>query len=109
MRWPGVMHILGGVQPQSIEVKFGNPIARVADKELADLTRPRPVKIDGGSPVIFITIGEVAVAVSREVIPVWTEVVVDHVKDNAKPAPVSGIDETFAGLGVAVHMRRGIE
>ena len=79
-----VVHRLRGIDPQPIEPVFVDPVGGVAAEELADRTRFGSVEVQP-SPHSFER-GEIVAGVTREHAPVRTEVVVDHVEDDARPS-----------------------
>src|SRR5262245_24951149 len=90
-------------------MKFGNPVASVVDKELAYFVRSRPIKIYCRSPIIFITSGEIVFAVDREIIAVWTEMVVHDVENDPQTVAVGGIDKALECLCIAIVVGWGIK
>ena len=55
-----VENLLGGVEPQAIEVKFLDPVARVRDKQLADRPRIGAVEIDCVAPFVLVPAAEIS-------------------------------------------------
>src|SRR6476659_679257 len=59
---------LGGIETKSVEVKFLDPITAVRNEEFPDRSRVRAVKVDGGAPVVLVSIGKIVVRKDAEVV-----------------------------------------
>ena len=92
---------MDGIQPQAVEMELLEPIKRVVDHELADVSRIRAVVVDGSTPWRLVPLGEQR-RVAAEVVALGAEVVVDHVEEDHQPAPVGGVDESLEILRAAI-------
>src|SRR5215831_1693967 len=73
------------VQPQRIEVILLQPVERIFEEKTTYLVAARSIVVDGLSPWRAIPIGKVR-TISPEVVPLWTEMVVDDVQRHSQPA-----------------------
>ena len=103
------MNVLRRVEPQTVEVKFVNPVARVGQHVVANPGRSLAVEVDGGAPVGMAVPIEVGVRELREVVAVGTEVIVDDVEDDPDAKGVRAVDEAAKVVRRAVEMRGGEE
>ncbi|CAJ5431243.1 Uncharacterised protein [Burkholderia pseudomallei] len=85
-----------GVDPQSVEPVFVEPVQRVLEKERARL---RAREIDGRPPCGIAVAAEERGRVAGQQVAVGAEVVVDDVEQHLKPEPVRGIDERLQRVG----------
>ena len=85
-------------------MKLVDPIPGVGEKELTYWTGMLAVKVDGFAPVGGITVGKIFWGELHEVVPVRSEVVVDHIEDHSEPQCVRLIDETATSVGGAVEL-----
>src|SRR5579864_6013947 len=83
------------VQAQAVKVILLQPVKRVVNEIIANRTAPRPVKVDGRTPRRAMTVGKKLRRVKRQVIPFWTEVVINHVQENHQVLRVGSIDEAL--------------
>ena len=95
-----------GIEPQGIDVKFGNPVERVLDEEAAHLIAVRPVEVDGLPPGRAVAVGEIGAEIP-EVVSFRAEMVVDHVQDHGQSLLVAGVDQPLQTLGAAVGVLDG--
>ena len=79
-----VEDLLRGVEAETVEMKFVDPVAGIGDDELAHRRGIRAVEVDRLAPFVFVSIGEVVVGELREVVAVRAEVVVDHVENHTE-------------------------
>lgn len=85
-----------GVDPQSVEPVFVEPVQRVLEKERARL---RAREIDGRPPCGIAVAAEERGRVAGQQVAVGAEVVVDDVEQHLKPEPVRGVDERLQRVG----------
>jgi hypothetical protein len=101
-----VVDLLRGVEAQAVEVKFVDPVGRVADEELAHRRGVGTVEVDRVAPFVVVAIGEVGRRERSQVIADRSEVVVDDVENHRDAAAVRGVDEAAEVVRAAVEMRR---
>ena len=106
VRTARVVHRLRRVEPQAVEMELADPVLGVPHHELAHRRGMRPVEIDRVAPLVVVAVGEVVGAELAQVAAVRTEVVVDHVEDDAEPHAVRGVDEALERVGIAVAVVR---
>ncbi len=97
-----------GVQPQTIHVELVDPIAGVADNELAHRAAIGPVVVDCVAPIGAVR-RHVIVGVHAQIVSAGTEVVVDHVQHHAQSFTVGRIDKAPEIIGPAVQPRGRIQ
>ena len=88
-----VEDLLGGVEPQPVEMEFAHPIGGVFAHEFPHRSGALAVEIDGIAPFVLVFVGDVGGREKRQVIPVRPEMIVDDVENDAEPEPVRRIDE----------------
>ena len=80
-----VFHFLRRIEPETVEMKFLNPIATVSDKELAHRTRVRSVKINRFTPIVFfVARGEVVFGKRADIVSIRTEVVINNIENHGQ-------------------------
>ena len=97
-----VLDRVDGVEAQSVEMEFLDPIFGVLDEEVAHRARIRAVEPDRVAPGGFMPAGEEIGRIERQKVPLGTEVVVDDVEQDRDPLPVSRLDEGFEILRPAI-------
>src|SRR5689334_2307585 len=100
------MHALSGVEAQTVETKFIDPVAGICDKELAHGPGIFAIEVDGLTPLVLISVREVALREACEVIPVRTKMVVDDVQDDRETEAMRDLDEAAQVVGVAIEAGR---
>ena len=98
--------LLRGVEPQAVEMKLVDPVAGIADEELAHRRRVVAVEVEGVAPFVVVALGEVRRREGAQVVADRPEVVVDHVEDDRNPRGVRRVDEPAEVVRTAVEMRR---
>ena len=96
------------VEAQSVEVKSADPVFRVLDDEVPNRARVGPVEIDCIAPRRPMAVGEEVRRIAREVIPLRSEMIVDHVEQHRYAALVRRFDEGLQVLGPAVARVGGV-
>ena len=81
------------VEAQSVQAERVNPVFGVLNDEVANGTRVGPVEIDRLAPRRPMSIGEKVRRVGREVIPLRSKMIVDHVEQHGDAASVRRFDE----------------
>jgi hypothetical protein len=76
-----IADILGGIEPEPIEVVFFNPVARILHEKLPYRLAVRAIEIDGLAPLILVPVGEVIGREGLQKVTVGPDVVVDNVQD----------------------------
>src|SRR5437868_14827724 len=74
---------LRGIEAESVEMKFLDPVASIGNEELPDRPTIFPVEINRFTPFVFPLTIHVIVGVNTEVISIRPEVVVDDVENHA--------------------------
>ena len=97
---------LNGVEPQSVDMELVDPIAGVADKEIADRAGRGGVEVDRFAPLGVMLLGNVVARVEPRVVTHRTEVVVNHIEQHAEPAAVGRVDKATKIVGLAVQPSR---
>src|SRR5262245_19005956 len=87
-------------------MKLVDPVPGVGQHELPDRSGLRPVEVQGRPPLGGVAIGEVIGRVSREVVAVGAQVVVDDVEDDAQARGVRSIHEPAQVVRRTVEARR---
>ena len=100
----GIEDLLSRIEPEAVEVKFFDPVRRVARKELAHRRRPVSVEVERLTPLRAPL--EVVFTKLLEIIAIGTEMVVHDVEDDAEAVGVCVIDEGAEVVGSAVVMVR---
>ena len=90
------------VQAEAIEAKNFDPVLGVLDHEVTNRPRACAVEIDRVAPGRAVAIGEEVRSVGAEVIPLWSEMIVDHVEEHGDSALVRRFDEALEVLRAAV-------
>src|SRR5688572_26182005 len=88
-------------------MELRNPIPRIGNKEFAYRRGVGPVKVDRLTPLVLVTLGEVAVRELFHVVSVGTKVVIDDVKDDAHSQCVRSIDECAEFIWRSIQSRGG--
>ena len=97
-----VVDLVGGVEPEAVQVVLLDPVERVVAEERADDLAPRPVEVHGGAPRRLVSRAGERGRVGAEVVALGTEVVVDHVEEDGEVARVARLDQRLQLLGAAV-------
>ena len=97
-----VLDRVDGVEAQSVEMKFLDPIFGVLDEEVAHRARIRSVELDRVAPGGFMPAGEEIGRIERQKVPLGAEVIVDDVEQDRDPLPVGRLDEGFEILRPAI-------
>ena len=101
-----VVDRLRGVQPQAIEMKLIDPIARVGGEELADGAGVGSIEVDRLAPFGLVLVGEVGRSEWLQVVSVRPQVVVNHIKDHPDADCVGDVDEMAEVVRRAVQSGR---
>jgi hypothetical protein len=105
LRLGGIADLVDGVEPQTVHAELREPVERVLDEEaphgaLRVVDPGAPRRVPGGV--------EERRRVGVEVIPLRSEVVVDHVEKHHEPPRVRGVDKRPQVVRSAVGGMRGI-
>ena len=79
-----VVDILRCVEPQPVELILLDPVRDVRQYELAYRAGVLAIEIERRSPVGLIAVCEVVGRELGQIVPVWAEMVVDHVEDDRR-------------------------
>ena len=88
-----IENCLRRVEPQSVEMILVDPITRIGDKKLAHWASIGTVEIDRLTPIVDVTVSEISRGEQVEIVSVWTEMIIDDVKDNRDPESMGAIDK----------------
>ncbi len=86
------------IQPQPVKTVLAQPVQRVFDREGAHL---RHAVIDRAAPR-RLRLGKERWRIAAEVIPLGTEVIVDHVEEHHHSAQMRRVDQGFQIVGAAI-------
>src|ERR1043166_1299604 len=95
-----------GVETESVEVVFVDPVEGVLDHVAAHRPGAGPVEIDPGSPRASTGAGGVAGTEASLVGTVRAEVVVDHIEVDRQAEPMGLVHQRAKIVGAAIAMRR---
>ena len=101
-----VPNVVDGVEPQTVETKFLQPIEHIVDEEL---THRLALEGDGAAPRRAALRIEEVRRVEMEIIPLRPEMIIDDVEHDHEPALVSRIDQTLQTVRAAISRVRRIE
>ena len=93
---------LHGVEAQTIEMEFIDPIAGIGDEKLPDRPGVGLVEVDRAAPVGFVMPAVESVREHVEVVVGRAEVVIDHVENHAEPEAMRLVDEAAEIIGAAI-------
>src|SRR5690242_20178239 len=88
VRLRAVEDLLCGIEPQTVEMKFVDPVRRIGDEELAHWYGIGSIEVDGIAPLVLVFVGEVSGRERPQVISGRSEVVVDNIQQHADPVRV---------------------
>ena len=95
----GVVDVLRGIQPETIQMELVDPVAGVRDAEFAHWIGFVAIVVDGWPPVGLYLAGEVLRRELAEVVSVGAEMIVDHVQDHTQAERMRSIDEAAKVVG----------
>src|SRR5262245_59670640 len=104
-----VEYRVDGVQPQPIEMELNQPIEGVIDEKIAYRPATGSSEIDCSAPRCLMPVSEKGWGNCRQVIPLGSEMVVDHIEKDREAARVARLDEPLQLCGPAVGRGWGIE
>src|SRR5208282_1067760 len=93
---------VNGVQTQSVEMIFGQPIEGIMDKEVPDDLAFRAIEVDAVAPGSTVPIGKELWRVRTEIISFRAKMVVDNIQQNHHSAVMGASDKLFEIFGAAV-------
>ena len=102
MRLAGIVDGVHRIQPESIEVKFLEPVERVVNEEVAHRARVRTIEVDAGAPRRVMAVREELRCVEVQIIAFGPEMVIDDVEQHHQAARVRGGHQRLEILGRAV-------
>src|SRR5215472_13348197 len=91
-----------GVEAQSVEVKFTQPIECVVNEELEYWPAVRAVEIQRFPPRRPVTVGKELRGILVQIVPLSSEVVVDHVQKHHQSSGMCALDEMLQVFRTAV-------
>src|SRR5262249_14630017 len=87
---PAVVHDrMYGVEPQTVEVVFLQPVESIVDEEITHRPAVVAIEVDGCSPGGVMPLGKELGRIQTEIVSFRTEMVVDHVQYDGEP-PLMG-------------------
>ena len=93
---------MDGIEPQSIEMIFRQPVEGIVDEEVSHHPAVRPIKVDRLAPGCRMARGEKLRRVFAQVISLRPEVVVDHVQYHHDAPGVGTLDQALQIIRPAV-------
>lgn len=93
-----------GIESKTIEMKFAQPIQRIADDEVAGAVRVLVIEVERFAPVSLVTFAEVVRRKAFEIVAVGSEMVVDDIENDGEPVTVSCVDESLEPVVIAINM-----
>src|SRR5262249_43373221 len=88
------------------QVKLPHPIGGVRHEEFAHRPALLAIEVDRLAPLIRMAISKVILRELLQIVPIRTEVVIDHIEDHAQPQFVRLVDESPKIVGPSVDSRR---
>ena len=93
------------VKPQPVKMIFRDPVSHVCQKKVSHRQTIVAIKVDGRSP-LRACLGKIVIRVLAQVVAVWAEVIVDHVKNYADAVLMSGVDHLAKIVRAAISVKR---
>src|SRR5580658_3313637 len=90
----GIYNRMDGVESKRVDMKIRYPFQSVLNEISTDLIAARAIEINRASPGGLVEIRKIGTEV-RQVVSLWTEVVVDHVEHHGNTFLVARVDEGF--------------
>src|SRR6516162_8223432 len=103
-----VVDLMNRVEPQPVDVIFGQPVQRIVDEESSYSIALRAVEIDRRAPRRAIAIGEEP-AILAEVITFRTEMVVNDVEHDRESLAMACVDEPLESERPAIRCMRRVK
>ncbi len=102
-RWlnPRIFDLVHRIEPQAVEVIFGEPVAGVGENKIAHRFRAWAIEIHRRAPGRRVRVGEQR-RVLRQIVTFRAEVIVDDVEQHRQVAGVGRIDEGLEVVGPAI-------
>src|SRR5579862_212440 len=102
-----VRNLVYGVQPQSVKVKFVQPVKRVMNEEVPNGAAADAVEVNCISPGGAMPASKELRRIKTEVVSLGTEMVVDNVEKHHDAEVVRGLNESFEIVGATVRVIGG--
>jgi hypothetical protein len=83
-----------GVESQGVDVELGDPEEGIVDEKTTHFIAVRAIEVERASPRGLVALGKVG-AVVREIVSVWSEMVIDDVEDHRQTVPMAGLHQPF--------------
>ena len=80
------------IKAQPVEMVFFEPVKCIVDKVVAHYPVMRGGEIDRGSPRRVAALGKEVWRDRRQVIPLWAEMIVNHIEQDREPARMARLD-----------------
>ena len=93
---------MNGIEAESVEVIFLEPVKSIVNEEVAHDTTVRAIEVDRISPGCLMALGKELRRVLVEVIAFRTEVVVDNIEKDHQPFFVRGLNHALQIFGPSV-------
>src|SRR5215469_5676508 len=97
-----VRYSIDGIEAQSVQMILAQPIKRILNKELAHHFASRTIEINRLAPWRVMMIREELRSVEPQVIPFWSEVVVDNIKKYHHASMMGNLNEMFQIMRSAI-------
>ena len=99
------MDALGGVETETIEMKFCDPVTPVANEKFADRSGVFAVEVNRVTPFVLSLAIDVILRVNAKVISVRPEMIINNVKDHTQIKPMRAIDKCAQVVRGSVKVR----
>src|SRR5215472_4796030 len=99
---------VNSVQPQAVKVIFLEPVERVMDEEITNNPAVCAVEIDSPAPGRAMAIGKELGRIQAQLVPLGTEVVVNHVEKDHQPFIMRALNKLFQVFRTAIRTVRGV-
>src|ERR1700687_4407495 len=96
------------IEPERIDVIFGEPVKCIVDKEPPNAVAVGAVEIDRRTPRRSITVSKTGCVLTK-IVSFRTQVVVDDVEYNGQALAMAGVDQLLESRGAAIGRMRRIE
>src|ERR1700721_1343962 len=97
-----VVNVLGGIEPQPIQMEFPDPVCGVRQIKLTNRPAVHAIEVDGVAPIGRVLQTEIIVAEFPQIVSVRTQVVVDDVQNDAHLVTMRGIDKGAELMGSSI-------
>src|ERR671919_407171 len=79
-----------GVESQGVDVELGDPEEGIVDEKTTHFIAVRAIEVERAPPRGFVALGKVGTVI-RQIVPVWSEMVIDDVEDHRQTILMAGL------------------